>query len=28
VPRRWAEFSDYVTDNFRIVAADDFRVIR
>ena len=25
VPKRWAEFSDSVTDNFRIISPADFR---
>jgi transposase len=27
VPRRWAEFSDSVTDNFRIISPKDFRLL-
>ena len=28
VPRRWAEFCDSVTDNFRIISPRDFRLLR
>jgi hypothetical protein len=27
VPQNWAEFSDTVTDNFRVVNPKDFRVL-
>ena len=27
VPRRWAEFCDSVTDNFRIISPKDFRLL-
>ena len=27
VPKRWTEFCDFVTDNFRIISPGDFRLL-